>query len=288
MAGAAVLLRPDRLHRNVPLRPRPRARLRRAAAVRRWTRSRSCAAPTAGRTQSPTATLQRYEERLARALTSIIHVLDPDVIVLGGGVSNVERLYRNVPPLLRPFGGDRPSTRLVKAVHGDSSGVRGAAWLWENSADPGAAGLCNRLPQVTPALSFVIPLYNSAATIAALVRDIENLTIEGGHEIVLVNDGSADNTTEVCRELVRSARVPITFVEHARNFGEHNAVLTGWRHASGAHIVNLDDDGQNPPVRGGSPLAARGGNRVSTSCSATTRSSSTRRGETWAAVSPTR
>lgn len=101
---------------------------------------------------------------------------------------------------------------------------------------------------MTPALSFVIPLYNSAATIAPLVRDIENLTIEGGHEIVLVNDGSADNTTEVCRELVRSARVPITFIEHARNFGEHNAVLTGWRHASGAHIVNLDDDGQNPPV----------------------------------------
>jgi undecaprenyl-phosphate 4-deoxy-4-formamido-L-arabinose transferase len=101
---------------------------------------------------------------------------------------------------------------------------------------------------VTPALSFVIPLYNSAATIAPLVRDIEALTVEGGHEIVLVNDGSADNTAEVCRELVRSARVPITFVEHARNFGEHNAVLTGWRHAAGAHIVNLDDDGQNPPA----------------------------------------
>ncbi|CAN5805483.1 glycosyltransferase family 2 protein [soil metagenome] len=99
-----------------------------------------------------------------------------------------------------------------------------------------------------PALSFVIPLYNSAATIAALVRDIEGLVVEGGHEIVLVNDGSADGTTELCRELVRSARVPITLVEHARNFGEHNAVLTGWRHARGAHIVNLDDDGQNPPA----------------------------------------
>ncbi len=97
------------------------------------------------------------------------------------------------------------------------------------------------------ALSFVIPLYRSAETIAAVVRDIEALEIEGGHEIILVNDGSADRTSEVCRDLMRTARVPITFIEHARNFGEHNAVLTGWRHARGVHIVNLDDDGQNPP-----------------------------------------
>jgi glycosyltransferase involved in cell wall biosynthesis len=101
---------------------------------------------------------------------------------------------------------------------------------------------------MTPALSFVIPLYNSAATIGPLVRAIEALTIEGGHEIVLVNDGSADATSEVCRELVRTSRVPITLVEHARNFGEHNAVLTGWRYARGTHVVNLDDDGQNPPA----------------------------------------
>src|SRR4029453_3855364 len=98
-----------------------------------------------------------------------------------------------------------------------------------------------------PALSFVIPLYNSAATIGPLIRDIEALTIEGGHEIVLVNDGSADETSQVCRELVRTARIPITYVEHARNFGEHNAVLTGWRHARGPFVVNPDDDGQNPP-----------------------------------------
>jgi len=98
-----------------------------------------------------------------------------------------------------------------------------------------------------PALSFVIPLYNSAETIGPLVRDIESLTVEGGQEIVLVNDGSADATAEVCRRLVAEARVPVTYVEHARNFGEHNAVLTGWRHAQGTHVVNLDDDGQNPP-----------------------------------------
>ena len=99
-----------------------------------------------------------------------------------------------------------------------------------------------------PALSFVIPLYKSAETIALVVREIEDLQIEGGHEIVLVNDGSPDRTGEVCRELVASARVPITYIEHARNYGEHNAVLTGWRHAAGDHIVNLDDDGQNPPA----------------------------------------
>ena len=100
----------------------------------------------------------------------------------------------------------------------------------------------------TPALSFVIPLYRSAETIGAVVREIEALEIEGGHEIVLVNDGSGDATGEVCRGLVRDAKVPVTLVEHARNYGEHNAVLTGWRHARGAHIVNLDDDGQNPPA----------------------------------------
>jgi undecaprenyl-phosphate 4-deoxy-4-formamido-L-arabinose transferase len=99
-----------------------------------------------------------------------------------------------------------------------------------------------------PALSFVIPLYNSAETIASLVHDIETLHVEGGHEVILVNDGSADSTTAVCRDLVRTARIPITLVEHARNFGEHNAVLTGWRHAQGSYIVNLDDDGQNPPA----------------------------------------
>jgi glycosyltransferase involved in cell wall biosynthesis len=100
---------------------------------------------------------------------------------------------------------------------------------------------------MNPALSFVIPLFQSADTIAGLVHDIEGFQVEGGHEIVLVNDGSSDRTGEVCRELLRRARIPITVVEHARNFGEHNAVLTGWRHARGAHLVNLDDDGQNPP-----------------------------------------
>jgi glycosyltransferase involved in cell wall biosynthesis len=99
-----------------------------------------------------------------------------------------------------------------------------------------------------PALSFVIPLYYSADTIGPLVNEIAGLTIAGGHELVLVNDGSRDETAARCRELLKSARIPFTFVNHARNFGEHNAVISGYRHAQGAYIVNLDDDGQNPPA----------------------------------------
>jgi predicted NBD/HSP70 family sugar kinase len=76
------------------------------------------------------ATLTRYEARLARALAAVINVLDPDVIVLGGGLSNIERLYDNVPKLWgRWIFSDVVRTRLLKNVHGDSSGVRGAAML---------------------------------------------------------------------------------------------------------------------------------------------------------------
>ncbi len=76
------------------------------------------------------ATLQRYEERLARALAHAINILDPDVIVLGGGMSNTARLYDSVPRLWGEWVfSDRVDTRLVRNRHGDSSGVRGAAWL---------------------------------------------------------------------------------------------------------------------------------------------------------------
>ena len=81
--------------------------------------------------KSSEATLQRYEARLARALAQVINILDPDVIVLGGGLSNIERLYANVPRLWgEQVFSDRVVTRLLKHRHGDSSGVRGAAWLW--------------------------------------------------------------------------------------------------------------------------------------------------------------
>jgi predicted NBD/HSP70 family sugar kinase len=77
------------------------------------------------------ATLVRYESRLARALASVINLLDPQVIVLGGGLSALPRLYETVPRLWLPHVfSDRVATRLCPPVHGDSSGVRGAAWLW--------------------------------------------------------------------------------------------------------------------------------------------------------------
>lgn len=76
-------------------------------------------------------TMERYEDRMARGLASVINVLDPQVIVLGGGVSNIARLYDNVPARwARYVFSDQVNTRLLRARHGDSSGVRGAAWLW--------------------------------------------------------------------------------------------------------------------------------------------------------------
>jgi len=100
-----------------------------------------------------------------------------------------------------------------------------------------------------PALSIVIPCYNSAATIGALVTELATLDIDGGHEVILVNDGSRDDTARICAELVRTAPVPVTFVDLARNFGEHNAVMAGLRFARGAYVINIDDDGQNPPAQ---------------------------------------
>ena len=83
------------------------------------------------------ATMGRYEERLARALAHVINIVDPDVIVLGGGLSNVERWYESVPRLwTRWVFSDRVDTALVRHIHGDSSGVRGAAWLAGGIAFP--------------------------------------------------------------------------------------------------------------------------------------------------------
>ena len=77
------------------------------------------------------AAIERYATRLAKGLASVINVLDPDVVVLGGGLSNIDALYERVPQLWRDWVfSDRVDTRLVRARHGDSSGVRGAAWLW--------------------------------------------------------------------------------------------------------------------------------------------------------------
>ena len=78
---------------------------------------------------------------MARALGSIINVVDPDVIVLGGGLSNIDRLYTSVPNLwLEYVFSDKVATRLVRAAHGDASGVRGAAWLWDDDRDDDQRG----------------------------------------------------------------------------------------------------------------------------------------------------
>jgi glycosyltransferase involved in cell wall biosynthesis len=97
------------------------------------------------------------------------------------------------------------------------------------------------------ALSIVIPVYNGASSIAELVDALEKMSIKGGHEIVLVNDASPDDSLAVCRGLLEKSRVPITLVNLARNYGEHNAVMTGLRHTSGAYVITMDDDLQNPP-----------------------------------------
>jgi len=75
--------------------------------------------------------MSRYEQRLAKSLAQVVNLIDPDVIVLGGGMSNVDRLYQSLPALMKQwvFGGEC-ETPVLKAQHGDSSGVRGAAWLW--------------------------------------------------------------------------------------------------------------------------------------------------------------
>jgi len=76
--------------------------------------------------------LDRYHERLARSLAGVINILDPEVIVLGGGMSNIPSLYTEVPRLWQQYVfSDHVATRLARPVHGDSSGVRGAAWLWD-------------------------------------------------------------------------------------------------------------------------------------------------------------
>ena len=78
------------------------------------------------------AALHRYEDRMARALATVMNIIDPEIIVLGGGMSNITRLYTNVPRIWPQYVfSDHVATKLVPPLHGDSSGVRGAAWLWD-------------------------------------------------------------------------------------------------------------------------------------------------------------
>ena len=102
-------------------------------------------------------------------------------------------------------------------------------------------------PPAAVGLSIVVPVYRGAATLPRLLAALSKLRPQGGIEVILVNDGSPDNSAEICAELVRTSPVALTYVEHARNYGEHNAVMTGLRQAAGAYVITMDDDLQNPP-----------------------------------------
>jgi glycosyltransferase involved in cell wall biosynthesis len=101
--------------------------------------------------------------------------------------------------------------------------------------------------RTTPDLSLVIPVYNGSRTIGPLVERITTVFASTPFEIVLVNDGSEDDSEMVCGKLAEKFPQNVTFVHLSRNFGEHSAVLAGFSYARGRYIAVLDDDGQNPP-----------------------------------------
>jgi|688.fasta_scaffold59322_3 glycosyltransferase involved in cell wall biosynthesis len=95
--------------------------------------------------------------------------------------------------------------------------------------------------------TIVIPLYRSELNIPYLLQRLESLPTSESWNVVFVDDGSPDNTYQTIKILMQNSPINAILVRHARNFGEHNAVLTGYRYASGNYILNLDDDLQNPP-----------------------------------------
>ena len=99
-----------------------------------------------------------------------------------------------------------------------------------------------------PEVSFVVPLYNTGPTLVNLLAAFRELKVTFSWELILVDDGSSDGTFQRAETLTAGFPAPITLVEFARNFGEHAAVLEGYRRARGKFIVNLDDDLQNPPA----------------------------------------
>ncbi|HEX7515987.1 MAG TPA: glycosyltransferase family 2 protein [Chthoniobacterales bacterium] len=103
------------------------------------------------------------------------------------------------------------------------------------------------MDESSPHLSIVIPLFNAALTLPALYQELSALEISGGFELILVNDGSRDETEEIALRLTKASRIPITFLSLSRNFGEHNAVLAGLRASTGQYVLTMDDDLQNPP-----------------------------------------
>ena len=103
------------------------------------------------------------------------------------------------------------------------------------------------MPGLAPELSLVIPVYNGSQTIGLVVDRIQTVFASMQLDVVLVNDGSEDDSEVVCAKLVKKLPHIVTFVQLSRNFGEHNAVLAGLSHARGRYVAVLDDDGQNPP-----------------------------------------
>lgn len=95
--------------------------------------------------------------------------------------------------------------------------------------------------------TIVIPLYRSESSVPYLLERLENLSTSEPWNVVFVDDGSPDNTYQKTKFLLQSSPLNAILIRHSRNFGEHNAVLTGYRYASGDYILNLDDDLQNPP-----------------------------------------
>ena len=95
-------------------------------------------------------------------------------------------------------------------------------------------------------LSFVVPLYNTGSCIVKLFDAFRDLPIPGGYELILVNDASQDDTYARAKAIIPSMPIPVTLIDMARNFGEHSAVLEGFRHTRGQFVINLDDDLQNP------------------------------------------
>jgi len=96
-------------------------------------------------------------------------------------------------------------------------------------------------------VSVVIPVYNGDATVPQVVKRLEALNFQGKVEVILVNDGSADNSSTICHEIVATSAHFVIFVDLARNYGEHNAVMAGLRHARGKFVVTIDDDLQHDP-----------------------------------------
>jgi len=107
-----------------------------------------------------------------------------------------------------------------------------------------------------PHLSIVVPLYNAAATLPILIQELTLLSLPGGLEIILVNDGSRDETEAIARKLIGETARSITLLSLSRNFGEHNAVLAGVRASRSDYVITMDDDLQNPPAEVPKLLAA--------------------------------